>query len=881
MNKKSKTLIWALSSVLLVACGGGSNGNNSNNNDNKTHTHAFDGDYKKDQNFHWKECTVDGCDAIDEDSKAAHDYDEGTITKLPVSCKEPGEGKFVCKICGYELTNSVTTNNIHVYDSSKWEKDQTGHWNPTTCGHDAKGNFSSHAYGDWSITKAATESEAGEKQRVCSTCGFVETQVIPKVVPVSERFSFNNDITVAQKIHTQNQENFLKYSGEYYSITSSELNSFDATGSKEVSFPNQVTLTWNHTPAEGKTIKNYSVITGQKADLSDGYMITGTTNKTISFYNAFLGTNYFRVVATYTDTTNELSEIKTFLVDATAPRNLKVGTMSNCRDMGGRTTTAGGKIKQGLVYRTSDPANSGVGDVSEWTKRMGIKTEIYVKDDASNSKKSSPLGSSVKFVNASMDYGATPYSNLSRNAERVRKVFDALGDENNYPVMYHCRIGTDRTGICGILINGLIGVSFNETIQDYSFSNFGKIDNQRYVGKTPDNNGDDIAKYIEDILAMPGETFQEKVVYTLLSIGVPAQTLQNVIDIMTEGTKVTIPTNITVANGDALTNNGGSKKTANDFTAPDTYYEISGSTQSVSYTYNLTEAKEVSVVAYLGCNTSSDTKLANGIDLKIDNDSKTICDKTYSRAGFGQTGQARRTGYMMNLLGKYSLPAGSHTITIAGKNSDVFKIGAISVIGGTGNVSVTPKNIDVAVLGNDGSNLNTTPSTEGEGGDPVQTTETVIASFKANEATSAPSDIVSYTNSAGTYYKIKNDNQAIEYKFNSDVSGKVTLKALVGTKAGNAKDTNKLWYDKDKSKIKFKFEVNGTEVAITDDGTSFTDVGMDQTKIGTDTSDDSNAPVWVEFPEMTVVQGENTIKITRTAGYSLYFYEFKVVSNRG
>ena len=470
-------------------------------------------------------------------------------------------------------------------------------------------------------------------------------------------------------------------------------------------------MTWNYTAPSGKTVKNYSIVTGQTSDLTDGYTIVGSANKNISFYNAFLGTNYFKVIANFTDNTSDSSEIKTFLVDETAPRNLKVGTMSNCRDMGGRTTVAGGKIKQGLIYRTSDPGNSGIGDISEWTKRMGIKTEIYVKDGGGST---SPLGSSVKFVNASMDYGATPYSNMSRNAERLRKVFATLGDSSNYPLMYHCRIGTDRTGICGVAINGLLGVPFNEVIQDYAFSNFGKIDGQRYAHKTPDDNGDDAAKYIDEILKMPGKNFQEQTIYSLLSIGIPAQTLQNVIDIMTEGNKASIPTDITVANGNLLETVGGSKKTSNDFTNPDTYYEISGSSNSVSYTYNATEDKEINVVAYLGCSDSSSSKkLADGIELKIDGVSQTICDKTYLLAGFGTTKQAKRTGYMFNILGKYAMATGSHTITISGKNSDTFKIGGISLIGGSGNVNATSTNINVVVTGGgSGTGTSTTETQE-------------------------------------------------------------------------------------------------------------------------------------------------------------------------
>ena len=69
--------------------------------------------------------------------------------------------------------------------------------------------------------------------------------------------------------------------------------------------------------------------------------------------NPYLGRNYFRITANHTDGSKVESDIKTFDVDDTCPRNLAIGGMTNCRDMGGRVTEDGGKIKQGLIYRTS------------------------------------------------------------------------------------------------------------------------------------------------------------------------------------------------------------------------------------------------------------------------------------------------------------------------------------------------------------------------------------------------------------------------------------------------------------------------------------------------------------------------------------------------
>ena len=36
-----------------------------------------------------------------------------------------------------------------------------------------------HSFGEWTITKEADEKTDGEKSRVCSACGFTETQRIP------------------------------------------------------------------------------------------------------------------------------------------------------------------------------------------------------------------------------------------------------------------------------------------------------------------------------------------------------------------------------------------------------------------------------------------------------------------------------------------------------------------------------------------------------------------------------------------------------------------------------------------------------------------------------------------------------------------------------
>ncbi len=62
----------------------------------------------------------------------------------------------------------------HSYDS-EWLYDDEGHWKTCECG--AVGEKTAHAYGSWRITKPATETEEGLREKVCD-CGHTVEQGI-------------------------------------------------------------------------------------------------------------------------------------------------------------------------------------------------------------------------------------------------------------------------------------------------------------------------------------------------------------------------------------------------------------------------------------------------------------------------------------------------------------------------------------------------------------------------------------------------------------------------------------------------------------------------------------------------------------------------------
>ena len=497
------------------------------------------------------------------------------------------------------------------------------------------------------------------------------------LVDAATDFSVTTNLEETKEIHTARQKEYLSYSGDYQTIP--EANYPD--GQQHLSDPEPVNLAWNYSPAAGKTLSRYDVKLGQKEDLSDGYVIKGTANASLDVYNSFLGDNYFQIIANYSDGSKDESAIQKFEVDSVYPRNLKIDGMTNCRDMGGgRTLENGGTIKQGLLYRTSSTNNwaygrGAVGDrittdgKEVLLNQLGCKTEINVNNSDDH------LSDVPNYVAAKMYYDNGKH-HLYRNAEPLKEVFHALSDINNYPVFYHCRIGTDRTGLCAIMISGLLGVPENLIYQDYLFSNFGNIQEKRYIGDKAGR--DNIMNYINDLKTFPGEKFQNKVYNYLLSIGVPASELNSVIDILTEGNKAEGNDNhqeVILAEG--FEAEGAEMQTVTTQAHPKKYYTLAADA-SVSAQFDPHYTAEAKLVAYLGSTTnSSSLKIADSISVTLDGNDVEIDDISFADCGFGQ-GDGR-TYYSAVMLATVDIIAGATDVVITGKANNL-NIGAIGIV---------------------------------------------------------------------------------------------------------------------------------------------------------------------------------------------------------
>ena len=366
-----------------------------------------------------------------------------------------------------------------------------------------------------------------------------------------EKYEIRLNAPASTAIHTELQASFLSSSdphafadvlGPAYAAQSASYD--DDPGTLEFGHPNPITLTWT-IPAEAEGhVSAFTLRIWTKADGSDAKEIAVDADKTeYALYNAFIGTTYKWTVTLLDDEGDSVtSSVATFRTDSQAPRNLCVDGVTNVRDLGGWMTLDGGRVRQGLLYRgarlnenfTTDEILVTEEGAKTLRDELGIKTEIDLRQtkavnnrNESGGITASPLGSSVTYLARPMDYGEVLITE-QKNIQRVREVFALLADESNYPIYFHCSIGTDRTGLIAWLVNGLCGVSEKNLWRDYLFSNFGEIGGTRTRAK---NEG----VYVNQIKAKDGANLAEKT-YNFLKdyFGVPESDLNAVVRILKE-----------------------------------------------------------------------------------------------------------------------------------------------------------------------------------------------------------------------------------------------------------------------------------------------------------------------------------------------------------
>ncbi len=185
-------------------------------------------------------------------------------------------------------------------------------------------------------------------------------------------------------------------------------------------------------------------------------------------------------------------------------RQPEVAALPNLRDVGGHPTRDGGRVRTGLLYRSSDLARIGGTDATTLA-RLGIRT-VYdlrtagertgqpdrlptgsvcvVADILGDSPGMTPAGFATLFEDpaaAEKALGGGRAADFFVNANRefvrldsaragYRRLFSDVAGGARLPALFHCTTGKDRTGWGAAALLMLLGVPDEIVMEDYLLS---------------------------------------------------------------------------------------------------------------------------------------------------------------------------------------------------------------------------------------------------------------------------------------------------------------------------------------------------------------------------------------------------------------------------
>lgn len=356
--------------------------------------------------------------------------------------------------------------------------------------------------------------------------------------PTAVTFTLS-DLGTAVDFHTDAQKAFLEAGSnlDYIDEHKSELGYFSNSAPKGVKF------SWTAKGDNGAKASSYTVTIKEEGN-PDAITVTSKKSE-VTVYNLKINQEYsWKVTANYKGISFD-SEEATFTTSSLGPRNMKVDGVENVRDLGGYTLSNGDLYKQGLIYRCAE-LNGDKDGLSKPTKEgkrilledLGIKSEIDLRTTLSFAPKpedevcgitSSPLGDTVKYKSLPMIFGGTNIFDNNNNKDNIKAFFEYLADESNYPMVFHCVRGTDRTGALAFVIGAMCGVSKEVLMKDYLFSNFANINSSPIYEKNISGSG----FYVRQINNYEGETYAEKTMsYLNEMVGVSKTTLEQIVNIL-------------------------------------------------------------------------------------------------------------------------------------------------------------------------------------------------------------------------------------------------------------------------------------------------------------------------------------------------------------
>ncbi len=283
---------------------------------------------------------------------------------------------------------------------------------------------------------------------------------------------------------------------------------------KIAALPETVTLEWDY--LNGVPVNSAEVLLSLHSDMSDPVTFPAVGN-TASCRNLIPGSTYYWQIKAETDDGTVLSDIGRFAVGGQV-RVVAINGVQNARDLGGWKTADGKTMRYGLAYRTARLTDIKEDGVATALQELGIRTELDLRGEEGlkdcPETGVGPLGKGVVYVNVkSRQYSEALVDRTTAQSLRL------FADPANYPILFHCAGGADRTGTIAMLIEAICNADDTVLAADFELTP-GRF---RTVNFKP---------LMDSFQKYPGNTNREKATAVCQKLGMTDMEVANIYNIM-------------------------------------------------------------------------------------------------------------------------------------------------------------------------------------------------------------------------------------------------------------------------------------------------------------------------------------------------------------
>jgi protein tyrosine/serine phosphatase len=293
------------------------------------------------------------------------------------------------------------------------------------------------------------------------------------------------------------------------------------------SHPRLVEFTWQTLAEENL---RYTLVLAQDAAFASAQRIEKLHHPRAWVTNLLIGTRYFwKVQAHRRGRQVAESAVRSFCTHPQPPRWLLAPGITNLRDIGGWQLPGGGRIRQGMIFRSSEmnshlhitrAGRHVLEDELKLRTDVDLRGSEEVREPALNERR-------VEYINIpilSYHFIREPFAQGD-----YRALFNLLAQPMRYPVLIHCWGGADRTGTVVFLLQALLGLERAALICDYECTSL-SIFGQRHHASI---DFQDFLKALAEF-APEGASLQQQAEAFLLAIGVTPAEIDHIRSLLIE-----------------------------------------------------------------------------------------------------------------------------------------------------------------------------------------------------------------------------------------------------------------------------------------------------------------------------------------------------------